>query len=383
MSGPVSRSGPTGRWARRMGLVWCVAALGAMWVPVVSAQRAPKRAAVSAANAAPRDTASAASPIRLGTMVRPDTVLVGDPFTLTVTIEAPVGTTVQWPTIGDTAAVVVMRAPTRVTSEDRDGMRRETAEYALTAWDVGTLPLGLPEATVRTPDGVRAVPLRSARIVVMSVLPADTSLHVPKPARALFPRVVPWWEAWWPAAVAVVALMLLWGAWYRRRHRVVNRVVAPLDVFARAMHDFDRLQRLALADLGERGRAVALGVEILRTYLSARFPAAVLSETSTELLTAIGADARVPRDRLTSLLAEVDAIKFAHDAVSAPRARELHDEARAVVSAIEQAEQARRKREESARLAAERADRDTERVVRRNAEDEARRRARRPKAGAT
>lgn len=366
------------------GLAWCTMCVLLVAATATSARAQAGRARRVVPRAAVATADSATVPtIRAGMLVRPDTVAVGDPFTLIVTIEVPTDATVQWATIGDTAAVVAMRAPTRVTSEAQGATRRETAEYALAAWNVGTLPLGVPNASVRTSNGIRAVPLREAHIVVMTVLPADTSLRVPKPLRGLFPRVVPWWEAWWPAAAVVAALAVLWWLWRRRRHRVVTQVAVPVDVFARAIHDFERLQRLALADLGERGRAVALGVEILRTYLSARLTTAPLSETSSELLASIGADPRVPTDRLASLLADVDAIKFAHRPVSGIRARELQDEALAVVKSVEHADQARRKHEEAVKLAAERVARDNDRVAKRTAEDEARRRSRRVKSGVT
>ena len=66
-------------------------------------------------------------------------------------------------------------------------------------------------------------------------------------------------------------------------------------------------------------------------------------------MTAIGEDARVPRDRLASLLEDADAIKFAHQFVSPDRARVLQGEARAIVEVVEAAEQARRAAEERAR----------------------------------
>jgi hypothetical protein len=201
---------------------------------------------------------------------------------------------------------------------------------------------------------------------------------VPKPARPLFPRVVPWWEMWWPAAAVVATLALLWWLWRKGRRRVVRKTVANVDVFANAMHDFDRLQRLALADVGECGRAVALALEIVRSYLSARVTGAALSRTSVELLATIGADRRVPRERLTALLTEADAIKFAQQTVTSVRARELQDEAKSIVEVVEQAEQARRKADEDARTAAARAAADE----RKDEEDAARRRSRRPKAGA-
>ncbi len=358
----------------RSVVVTLVAAVLALPVPVFAQSRI----------AAPRPDSSGAvttqRPIRAGSIVRPDTVTVGEPFTLLVTIEVPLSATVQWPAIGDTAAMVAMRTPARVSSVVAGAVRRETAEYTLAAWNIGVLPLGVPDVTVRMDSAVIAVPLRDARVVVNTVLPGDTSLHVPKPARDPFPRVVPWWQLWWPAAVVVALLVALWWLWRRWRTRRVAVVApTPLDVFARALHDFERLQRLALVDAGERGRAVALAVEVLRTYLAARVPSSTLAQTSPELLTAIDQDARVPRDRLASLLTDVDVIKFAHHEVPRERARTLQAEARAIVEAIEAAEQARRQREEAAR-------RDAERLARERAqrdEDSARKRSRRPTAGAT
>lgn len=339
-----------------------------------------ERPAAPAASGQPStvDSAAAARGLRMGFLVRPDTVTVGDAFALIVTIEVPVSATVQWPVLGDTAAAVAMRVPTRVTTEVTGSTRRERAEYSLAAWRVGLLPIAFPDVVVRLPSGVVTVPVRDARVFVATVLPGDTSLHVPKPARPLFPRVVPWWEAWWPPAAVVAALLLLWWLWRRRRSRVVPRVAASLDVFARAMHDFDRLQRLALADVGERGRAVALSVEILRTYLAARITGSTLAQTSPELLAVIGDDDRVPRDRLASLLEDADAIKFAHQPVSLDRSRALQGESRAIVEAVEAAEQARRVAEERARRDALR-----EAQAQAKAEEErARRASRRPKVGA-
>ena len=335
-------------------------------------------AAGPASQAAQPATGDANAPrIRSGFLVRPDTVAVGDPFVLAVTVIVPAAARVEWPSIEDTSAVVAMRAPVRVRSAADGASRRETAEYELAAWDVGSLPVGLPDATVRYGTSTFRVPLDSARVFVRTVLPGDTSLHVPKPAKGLFPRVVPWWERWWIAAAVVGALLLLW--WWVRRRRATPAAAAakPLDIYARALHEFERLDRLALADAGERGRAVALAVEILRVYLAARIPGAALSRTSAELLVATSDDTRVPHDRLAGLLAEADAIKFARRQVHGTRARELALEARGVVEHVEHEERARREAEEERRRAAAR----EEANARQAEEDEARRRSRR-KAGA-
>ena len=319
------------------------------------------------------------SRVKAGFLVRPDTVEVGDPFTLIVTVVVPDGARIEWPTIDDTTAMVVSREPTKVTQESlRAGGRTERAEYALAAWNVGPLPIGLKEAVVRYGSITLKVPL-NASVFVKSVLPGDSSMHKPKPPRALFPRVVPWWQRWWPVLLVLAALALLWWLLERRRKRGTATAYVALDPYARAVHDFERLDRLALADAGERGRYVALAIDVVRTYLALRNPLAVLSLTSSELIGAIADDERVPRDRLISLMADGDGIKFARRLVSGTRARELAGDARAVVDHIEAAERARRAAEDAVRAAAAKAVRDAQQKD----EDDARRKSRRPKAGAT
>jgi len=369
-----------------LGVAGMAIATCMVWATLATPARIDAQGTASTRSAQPgvtsRDsnTPGTTPAIRAGSVVRPDTVTVGEPFTLVVTIEVPLNATVEWPTIGDTASMVAMRGRPQISSVPQGSVRRETAEYALAAWNVGVLALGAPDVTVRVDSTVVSVPLRDARIAVRTVLPGDTSLHVPKPPRDPFPRMVPWWQLWWPAAVVVAALAALWWLWRRRRNRRVERVAPPpLDVFARALHDFERLQRLALVDAGERGRAVALAVEVLRTYLTARVPQSTLAQTSGELLAAVDGDARVPRDRLASLLIDADYIKFAHQDVSRERARALQLEARAVVEFIEAEEHARRQREDEARREAERRARE----LAEREEDRARKRARRPTAGAT
>lgn len=323
------------------------------------------------------------SRVRAGSLVQPDTVEVGDPFTFVVTVSVPAGARVEWPAIADSAAVVAMREPAKITDDGtRLGERRERAVYTLSAWDVGSVPIGMPEVVVRFDSSVVRVPLGDARIFVRTVLPGDSTQHIPKPARDLFPRVVPWWQQWWPALLVLAAMALLWWYWRRRTRAAVARPAAvALDPFARAQHEFDRLDRLGLADAGEAGRYVALAIDVLRLFLSVRLPAAELSLTSGELIDAVGDDPRVPRDRLLSLLADADGIKFAARMVSPARARELAATARAIVEHVESAEQARRAAEERARKEA------AEAVTReREATEEQARRASRsprgPKAGA-
>jgi hypothetical protein len=292
--------------------------------------------------------------VRAGTLVQPDTVEVGDPFTFVVTVAVPANARVEWPTLADSAAVVTMREPVRIVDEGtKVATRRERAIYTLSAWDIGPQSLNMPDAVVHYGSTSMRVPMGNARIFVRSVLPGDSTQHIPKPARDLFPRVLPWWQQWWPALLVLAALGLLWWLWKRRRRAAAARtVVSTLNPYARAIHEFDRLDRLGLADAGEAGRYVALAVDVMRLYLASREPAATLSLTSGELLDVLANDTRIPRDRVQSLLADVDGIKFAARMVSPARARELAAGARSIVEHIDRVERERRAAAEAAQRAA-------------------------------
>jgi hypothetical protein len=108
--------------------------------------------------------------------------------------------------------------------------------------------------------------------------------------------------------------------------------VAAVDPFEQAEREFARIEALGLVDAGERGRYIALMVEVLRDYLAARYPAAPLSLTSIELLEALRGQRAVPNESLMRVLNEADLVKFARRPVSADRARELGREARAIVA---------------------------------------------------
>jgi len=348
-------------------------------VVVTPRQTTPKTKAPTLPVAPTVDSSLIPPAIRAGTLVRPETVSVGDPFVFVVSVIVPTGARIEWPSITDTAAVVAMREPVRVTSETKGPARTETATYSLAPWDVGALPIGLPDAIVHVGDKALRVPMTAARVVVKTVLSGDTTLLVPKPAKTLFPRLLPWWKRWWPALAIIAALALLWWIWSRRKRGSAASSRSAPDAYARAVHDFERLERLALVDAGEGGRFVALAVEILRTYLSARVPNAALSRTTSELVVMMADDIRVPIATLLMLLEESDAIKFARRSVTPVRARALAADARAIVEQIELAERARIAAEQARLRDEERAQRDAAKA----SEDEARRQSRRPKSGAT
>lgn len=276
-------------------------------------------------------------PVSSGLTIEHDTVRIGDPFRVFVSIRAPQGATIEFPTAFDSTGTVQSIDPRVVfTQTDSTGFR-QNAVYRVAAWDIGRQPIRMPDITVRSGGATRIVSPPGHVVFVATVLPADSAKRIPKPARALFERsMIPWW--FWALLAAAIALLFgLWW-WWRRRRRAEPAVV-HVDPYARAQRDFQRIDGLGLVEAGERTRYVALVVDVLREYIADRFANAPLAFTSTELLTATRDARTLPHDRLMRILNEADLVKFAKRSVSADRARDMGLEARALVEHEHQASQ--------------------------------------------
>ncbi|HEX3533935.1 MAG TPA: hypothetical protein VHT23_06915 [Gemmatimonadaceae bacterium] len=267
----------------------------------------------------------------MGYRVNPDTVIIGQPFNLFVKIAAPMGVRFEFPAGPDTAMQNGVR-PIELRGEKLVSMLGDTAValYHLVAWDVGIQPLRIPDVRAALGGQERRLPLSGAAVFVKSVLPADTSLRVPKPPRPLIVLPVFNWWPWLALIAAIIASVLLWWAWRRFR----NRPKAPVDPYVRAQREFDRIERMGLLEAGRGPEYLALFVDVAREYLAARVPGIRRSDTSTELLRTMqphdGIEAELPR-----LLERADLAKFAAEDVSREEAREAGMAIRAVVDHVE------------------------------------------------
>jgi hypothetical protein len=270
-------------------------------------------------------------PVQMGYRVSPDTVLIGQPFNLFIKVNAPKGVRFEFPSGPDTATQNGIR-PIELRGEKLVSMLGDTAValYRLVAWDIGAQPLRFPDVRVTFEGQERRPPLGGASVFVKSVLPADTTLHVPKPARPLIVLPVFNWLLWLALLAAAIAVALLWWAW--RRYR--NRPRAPVDPYARAQQEFAQIERRRLLEDGRYAEYYAAVIDVVRPYLAARVPGVRRSDTSSELLLAMqprdGIESELPR-----LLDRGDLVKFARADVSLSEAREAGFALRAIVDHVE------------------------------------------------
>ncbi|HEX9085500.1 MAG TPA: hypothetical protein VF836_12250, partial [Gemmatimonadaceae bacterium] len=257
-------------------------------------------------------------PVQMGYRVNPDTVIIGQPFNLFIKVLAPKGVRFEFPPGPDTTTSNGIR-PIELRGEKVVTMLGDTAValYHLVAWDIGTQPLRFPDVRVTFEGQERRPTLGGASVFVKSVLPADTSLRIPKPARPLIVLPVINWLLWLGLLAAAIALVLLWWAWRRWR----NRPKAPVDPYAHAQQEFARIDARHLLEDGQRAEYFAAMVDVAREYLAARVPGVRRSDTTSELLRAMKPGGGVEMD-LAGLLEQAVLVKFARADVSLEEARE-------------------------------------------------------------
>ena len=276
-------------------------------------------------------TRPAELPVQMGYRVSPDTVLIGQQFNLFIKVHAPTGVRFEFPTGPDSTTQNGIR-PVELRGEKLVTMLADTAValYHLTAWDIGVQPLRFPDVRITFAGQERRLPLAGALVFVKSVLPADTSLRVPKPPRPVIVLPVFNWLLWLALLAAAIVAGLLWWAW--RRYR--NRPKPPVDPYARAQQEFARIEQRRLLEEGNYSEYYARMVDVVREYLAARVPGVRRSNTSSELLRTMqprdGVEAELPR-----LLERGDLVKFARASVPLEEAREAVLALRAIVDHIE------------------------------------------------
>lgn len=271
--------------------------------------------------------------------VVPETVTVGQPFSVRIRVRAPKFATIRFPAVPDTADAIEAVDPRAIEDAGDDELIDRTAVYRLVAWDVGARTPRFGNVTIEEGGAPQPYAVALPPVTVRSLLPADSAERQPKDARA---PVAPPGVLWKFLLLAALLLAALAWYWRRRRRLRAMRVPARAEPFAEAASSFDALDVLGLPAAGEAGRHVIASVDVLRGYLLRRFPDVHDSLTPRELGEALaGSELPVLPDRVAALLERESALRFARASVTADEAVALGRESRAIVQDIQQAYEAR------------------------------------------
>jgi hypothetical protein len=168
-------------------------------------------------------------------VIEPDSVRVGEPFTLGIAVSRETSGEVRFPAVLPLSEDLEQRGPVQIRSlEDGTEWR---ATYTLVAWKADTLEIPPVELEV---DGVQAGTLsaRPPALLVRSMLPADSPDAALRDARPFLRLSRLAW--WWLLALAALALGLLWWRWRRRGPAAAAPL--PLGPAGRALREFARLR---------------------------------------------------------------------------------------------------------------------------------------------
>lgn len=269
--------------------------------------------------------------------VQPSTVWVGQPFTVRVRVRAAPGATIRFPSVPDSSGGVEAVDPRAIDDHSTSGVLDQTAVYRFVAWAPGrrTVPLG-DVSWVRS-RAREVLAIGTIRVDVTSALPVDTAALEPRFARDALGPPPEWWR-WALGAVAVLAI--LWMSWRALRRR--RSTTRPPDAFVDAKAAFAAIDQLALDDAGEPGRAVLAYAEVMREYLTRRFPAATIGLTTPEYVRALAGNALpILPDEVLGVLEYADAVKFAGAAVDAGGVAAVARASRGIVRDVQTAYEVR------------------------------------------
>lgn len=261
--------------------------------------------------------------------------MVGQAFVVSLRAVPPAGRRAFPPAVPDTGGVVEPLDPPFVSRRGDTLLVR----FRLIAWQPGVLTIPLDPVVMRRREQADIAVPSDIRVVVASVLPADSAERIPRQPRELLQPVAPWWANWWRWMTALIVGIALLFALYRWRTRTaaMKAITEPASPLAQADAAFARLDARKLVAHGEAARHVALSAEVLRQYLADVEPTLATTLTNRELLDAATACESIPLRTLLPLLQQVDAVRFGSVNVDGPLATQLGLAARDLVRDIDRA----------------------------------------------
>ena len=249
--------------------------------------------------------------------IEPDTteIHVGDPLTLTISVEHASDLSVRWPDSLSLAPFEALALETGSATPSGDGLIT-SARLHVTAFELGELEI--PSFDIELTDGVDVTMIVSTDPVVIGVttvgLDEGGDIRDVKGPRAIARD----WLLLWPWLLLALTLAGLAYWWGRRRSRRRDGADATTPAPLRPPHELalKALDRLEASPLLARGEVKAYHIEvsrIMRSYLEGRYRIRALEMITPDVISSLGY-AGVHPDTRTSFRRFLDAcdlVKFA------------------------------------------------------------------------
>jgi hypothetical protein len=260
-----------------------------------------------------------AQPIRIQAVLDSNTIDLGGRVKLTLTVEKPAGTMVEFPVFTDTlcGSVEILDKGKLDSSQNRkDNKVILTQQLTLTAFDTGLLyidPIAFVYRSDRFADTIRS----DANYLEVRSFPIDTTNTIrdikgPYKAPLTVREVLPW------VLLAVALGLTVWFIFYyfKKKRRNEPVLARPVPVEAPDIIALRELERLKAEKIWQQGRVkeyYSRLSDIIRTYLENRYSFMAPEQTSYEILISVqdftGKDANY--SLLKALLQLSDLVKFA------------------------------------------------------------------------
>lgn len=267
--------------------------------------------------------------------VAPDTLLIGDPLTLTLVLVHGKGGELVIEGISPGSSSFDLIEKGELGSSLSGENCTDSLVLALTTYETGELPLGPVSVALKRNGIPDTLQVPAPSVYVRSLLgPQARDLRdikglMPVPERARL--------AWIAILCLLSALAAAFLLWRRRRRKTVRPAQAPIPAeppHVWALRELAGIERMELPARGRVKEHYVLVSDVLRRYISARHNVETLERTTREILADLAAAGTRPdyRDSYGRVLAEADLVKFARwkpePAVTSalvPRVRDIVD----------------------------------------------------------
>jgi hypothetical protein len=262
--------------------------------------------------------------------------VIGQPIDLTLTIEAPDGTTINLAVFSSDWPPFMIQNLSEITTTTSNGITTYRQHLTVLLWQIGEYQT--PETVIdfQLPNSTetRQITAQPAYFNVESILdPDDLNLRPLKPPVSMF----------YVSPLLIVAALLGLGsigvfAWSKRKQIYLPKVVANTNnLHPAAQIALSEIKRIGSSKLTLNGYVVVSNA--LRRYLQGRFGVRAIDMTSQELMLDLskGRDLSDRRQRdLANLLEQADLVKFAGAQPSSNFTEKLLSEAIGWVMSVEQ-----------------------------------------------